>query len=109
MGMLSRTAACLPRPNDNFTWHNYFDVDDVLGYPLHTMADSYDVDWVKDHKVGVGGFLTRWNPASLQNGSGAALSRQLQLAVQANLAYSVHIPLRISFNEVQSDERVPVL
>ena len=52
------------RPNTNFTWQNYFDVDDVLGYPLRTMSGSYDVDWVIDHEVSVGGFLTGWNPVS---------------------------------------------
>jgi len=52
------------RPNDDFTWHNYFDVDDVLGYPVKKMAPSFDVDWVNDLKVSVGGFFTGWNPAS---------------------------------------------
>ena len=44
------------RPNTDFTWHNYFDADDVLGYPIKKMAPSFDVEWVKDHKVSVGGF-----------------------------------------------------
>ena len=52
------------RPNPEFTWLNFFDRDDVLGYPLRTMAPSYGVDWLEDHEVSVGGFLTGWNPVS---------------------------------------------
>ena len=52
------------RPNAEFTWINFFDRDDVLGYPLRTMAGSYDVGWLEDHEVSVGGFLTGWNPVS---------------------------------------------
>jgi len=58
------TPQLFDRPNDNFTWHNYFDVDDVLGYPIRTMKGSYDVDWIIDHEVSVGGFFTGWNPIS---------------------------------------------
>ena len=52
------------RPNAAFTWLNFFDRDDVLGYPLRTMAASFDVDWLEDHAVSVGGFFTGWNPFS---------------------------------------------
>ena len=52
------------RPNADFTWLNFFDRDDVLGYPLRTMAPSYEVDWLEDHEVSVGGFFTGWNPFS---------------------------------------------
>ncbi len=52
------------RPNDDFTWLNLFDRDDVLGYPLRTMSPSFDVDWIEDQDVSVGGFLTGWNPFS---------------------------------------------
>lgn len=52
-----------PKPNANFDWQNYFDADDVLGYPIRSMSDSYNVDWISDNKVSVGGFLTGWNPA----------------------------------------------
>ncbi len=27
------------------------------------MSDSFNVDWITDNKVSVGGFLTGWNPA----------------------------------------------
>jgi hypothetical protein len=52
------------RPNDNFHWQNYFDAHDVLGYPIKNMSNFYNVDWLNDEKVDVGGFLTGWNPAS---------------------------------------------
>lgn len=52
------------RLNDRFKWENYFDVDDVLGYPVKNLSDSYDQDWIEDKEVSVGGFLTGWNPAS---------------------------------------------
>ncbi len=52
------------RPNTDFTWLNFFDRDDVLGYPIHTMAASFDVNWVEDHEVSVGGFFSGWNPFS---------------------------------------------
>ena len=52
------------RPSPTFTWHNYFDAHDVLGFPIRDLSDSYSVDWIKDEKVNVGGLLTGWNPAS---------------------------------------------
>ena len=51
------------RPNTDFEWHNYFDKDDVLGYPMRAMA-AFKVDWLYDHAISVGGFLTGWNPVS---------------------------------------------
>jgi hypothetical protein len=50
------------RPNNNFTWKNYFDSHDVLAYPIKDMSEAYNVEWIKDHKVDVGGLLTKWNP-----------------------------------------------
>ena len=52
------------QPNADFTWHNYFDVHDVLGYPIKKLGPTFDVDWVEEHEVSVGGFFTGWNPAS---------------------------------------------
>ena len=52
------------RPNGEFTWNNYFDVHDVLGYPIKNMAPSFEVEWINDLKVKVGGFFTGWNPIS---------------------------------------------
>ena len=58
------TPQLFERPNQNFNWENYFDADDVLGYPMKNLSDSFKVDWISDYKVSVGGFLSGWNPAS---------------------------------------------
>ena len=52
------------QPNPEFTWHNYFDADDVLGYPVRKIAPSFADDWIEDRKVSVGRLFTGWNPAS---------------------------------------------
>ena len=52
------------RPAADFVWHNYFDKDDVLGYPMRAMGSAFKVDWLYDHAISVGGFLTGWNPVS---------------------------------------------
>ncbi len=52
------------RPNGRFKWVNYFDDHDVLAYPMREMSDAFDVSWIKDSNVRVGGVLTSWNPAS---------------------------------------------
>jgi len=54
----------IKRPNQDFKWQNYFDAHDVPGYPIKNMSDSFNVDWISDKKINVGGFLTGWNPAS---------------------------------------------
>ena len=51
------------KPNKNFRWVNYFDPHDVLGYPIRDMSKYFEVDWIEDTKVSVGGLLTSWNPA----------------------------------------------
>ena len=53
-----------PRPNDDFEWHNYFDKDDVLGYPMRPLSSSFKVDWLHDQAIAVGGFFSGWNPMS---------------------------------------------
>jgi len=53
-----------PQPNPNFKWKNYFDAHDVLAYPIKNMAEDFNVDWINDNKVGVGGLFSGWNPAS---------------------------------------------
>jgi len=52
------------RPNSNFHWKNYFDRHDVLGYPIKNMSDAFNVNWIEDYEVSVGGILTGWNPIS---------------------------------------------
>ena len=56
------------RPNTDFAWHNYYDKDDVLGWPLAELSNEYG-KLVHDHRVNAGGgiagwLLHSWNPAS---------------------------------------------
>lgn len=56
------------RPNDTFEWHNYYDEDDVLGWPLAGLSEQYGTV-VIDHPVNAGGgivnwLLKSWNPLS---------------------------------------------
>ncbi|MEM7020036.1 MAG: hypothetical protein AAF512_22190, partial [Pseudomonadota bacterium] len=53
---------CFSRPNDNFKWDNYYDPDDVLGWPLRQLGPSFEI--VADHDVNVGSVFTSWNPLS---------------------------------------------
>jgi len=45
-------------------WLNYYDPDDVLGYPLKPLSAAYDKVVNADITVNVGGLLSSWNPAS---------------------------------------------
>ncbi len=46
-------------------WNNYYDPDDVLGYPVKPLCNAYETnDGVKDHAINAGGILSSWNPAS---------------------------------------------
>lgn len=56
------------KPNASFEWHNFYDKDDVLGWPLADLSDQYGTV-VKDHVVNAGGgilgwILKSWNPMS---------------------------------------------
>ncbi len=53
---------CFKKPNDQFTWDNYYDPDDVLGWPLRQLGDTYNI--VNDHHINSGGLFTSWNPLS---------------------------------------------
>lgn len=44
-------------------WLNFYDADDVLGYPLRQLSDSYK-KLVNDRPINSGGLLTSWNPLS---------------------------------------------
>lgn len=55
-------------PNAHFRWHNYFDQDDVLGWPLASLSEAY-ARVVQDHPINAGagiiGWLIKsWNPLS---------------------------------------------
>ncbi len=60
-------AAQLPDPGDVRTkakWLNYYDPDDVLGYPLKAINDAYDDVVDEDKSINVGGLFSSWNPLS---------------------------------------------
>lgn len=45
-------------------WMNYFDPDDVLGYPLKEINAAYAATVSEDVALNVGNLLESWNPAS---------------------------------------------
>lgn len=55
-------------PVPSFKWHNFFDEDDVLGWPLRPLSPSYD-KLVEDISINAGGgvigtLVKSWNPFS---------------------------------------------
>lgn len=48
--------------NVNGEWINFYDKDDILGYPLKTINDVYNKAVNEDREVNVGNLLTSWNP-----------------------------------------------
>ncbi len=55
-------------PVSSFKWYNFFDEDDVLGWPLRPLSPSYE-NLVEDFSVNAGGgvigsILKSWNPFS---------------------------------------------
>jgi len=60
--------AAVRKPNPGFQWINYYDRDDVLGYPLRPLStgfdNSYDAVVTSDEPINVGNILEFWNPAS---------------------------------------------
>lgn len=45
-------------------WLNFYDEDDVLGYPLKGLSDSYREAVTEDIRINVGGLFGFWNPVS---------------------------------------------
>lgn len=45
-------------------WVNFYDEDDVIGYPLKTLNDEYHKAVKADRVINAGGFLSSWNPLS---------------------------------------------
>ncbi len=45
---------CFKKPNPYFLWHNYFDVDDPLGWPLILLDQSYQDCGISDRQVEIG-------------------------------------------------------
>jgi hypothetical protein len=54
----------LPRhhPRLRGEWANYYDRDDVIGYPLRHLNGAYRETVAADREVSVGGLLAGWNP-----------------------------------------------
>ncbi|MEM7228896.1 MAG: hypothetical protein AAF432_08785 [Planctomycetota bacterium] len=48
----------------SFRWKNYYDEDDVLGWPLKPLSTSYKTAIHRDYEINVGGLLNSWNPMS---------------------------------------------
>jgi hypothetical protein len=45
-------------------WLNFYDPDDVLGYPLANLSPSYEDSVIEDIAINAGGILYSWNPLS---------------------------------------------
>ena len=45
-------------------WINFYDKDDVIGYPLRQLNDAYRAAVTEDRQVNAGGLLSSWNPLS---------------------------------------------
>ena len=63
-----RKIEAIKPPMDAFRWYNFFDEDDVLGWPLRPLSPSYN-DLVEDISVNAGGgiigtIVKSWNPFS---------------------------------------------
>lgn len=43
-------------------WINFYDKDDILGYPLKDISENYKNSVSEDRKVNIGNLLTSWNP-----------------------------------------------
>ena len=53
---------CFKKPNSRFKWDNFYDADDVLGWPLRQLGSTFKI--VDDHPINAGGLFTSWNWAS---------------------------------------------
>ena len=51
-------------PNVEGEWSNFYDKDDVIGYPIKNLNPSYEAAVTCDLPVNVGGLLGHWNPMS---------------------------------------------
>ncbi len=50
--------------NATAKWLNFFDADDVLGYPLKPLSESYEKTVSADVEINAGRLFTSWNPIS---------------------------------------------
>lgn len=47
-----------------FRWENYYDPDDVLGWPLHPLSPAYKAAIAVDKAISAGNLLNSWTPLS---------------------------------------------
>lgn len=52
-GLPEAKITAFDKRNDHFTWDNYYDRDDVLGWPLKQLSDSYN-KLVTDYEINTG-------------------------------------------------------
>jgi hypothetical protein len=72
LGLETVTPIAFPPPSDALPeavravaqWMNYFDRDDVLGYPLREISAAYAAAVTADVSLEVGSVMTSWNPAA---------------------------------------------
>jgi len=58
--------ALTPAQQNKAKWLNFYDPDDVLGYPLKAINQKYNQVVNNDVAINVGGILSSWNPMSHQ-------------------------------------------
>ena len=54
----------IDKPTPSFRWSNYFDKDDILGWPLKPLSAGYRKIVNEDVEIHSGSIFTGWNPAS---------------------------------------------
>lgn len=59
-------AASLPKHHPELTgeWVNFYDPDDVIGYPLRTLNAAYKRSVTRDVAINAGDLLSSWSPLS---------------------------------------------
>lgn len=57
-------AADYPELAKVAAWDNFYDPDDIIGYPLKSLNEAYGATVTRDLPVNAGNLLTSWNPAS---------------------------------------------
>jgi hypothetical protein len=55
-GMPEQKIVAFERRNPQFTWDNYYDQDDVLGWPLKQLSNSYN-NLVTDYEINSGAYI----------------------------------------------------
>lgn len=58
------TALLEHHPLAKGEWINFYDRDDLLGYPIKNINEDYQIAVTKEKEVSVGNILTGWNPLS---------------------------------------------